>query len=325
MKKYMICILSVFIVYITSACNNNEQEQLHKYDNSKVNSSVIINNMVNQNGGGLLSANLCVIPKEQPNTADDSVTCGAAILINTTKKQCLFSKNLYTKLYPASITKILTALVTLKKCNMTDTVTITKEAVSITESGAKKCGFNEGDKITLDALMKCMLVYSGNDAALAIAIHVSGSQENFATEMNKTCKMIGASNSNFVNPHGLHDDNQYTTPYDLYLILNELCKYPGIFDMYGLASCELAYTGADGSAKTKSFKATNRYVNGAVSHPENITVLGGKTGTTDKAGNCLILHCKNNTTNDNLISVVLNANSGNDLYTNMSKVLSYGK
>ena len=93
--------------------------------------------------------------------------------------------------------------------------------------------------------------------------------------------------------------------------------------MYGLGSCQVAYTGADGGQKSKTFKATNRYMTGASPHPENITVLGGKTGTTDKAGSCLILHSKNNGNNNNYISVVLNAPSANDLYNQMTKVLLY--
>lgn len=323
MRK-VVCMMCCLLVISLVGCNSNEQ-QLHKYNNLELNNIEIKKDLEKSNSRSLISTNLCVIDKAFPNTVDETITANGALLVNITKNECAYSKNLYTRMYPASITKLLTALVALKKCNTADMVTITKEAVGINESGAKLCGFNEGDQISLDLLLKCMLVYSGNDAALAIAIHVSGSQEAFANEMNKTCRMLGASGTNFVNPHGLHNENQYTTPYDLYLILNELVKYEPIFSMYGLPSIEATYTDAAGAPKTKTFKATNRYTINTAHAPENVTVLGGKTGTTDAAGSCLILHCRNTASNNDYIAVVLNAKSANELYTQMTKVMSYAQ
>lgn len=322
MRKVVIGMLICIMVLNLTSCSTQNQ-QVHKYSKLQLNNAEITKDLKGSNTNSLIATNLCIIDKSFPNTVDDAVTSNGALLINITKNECAFSKNLYTRMYPASITKLLTALVAIKKCNITDEVTISGEATKITESGAKLCNFKEGDKISLDNLLKCMLVYSGNDAALAIAIHVSGSQQEFANEMNKTCKSLGASGSNFVNPHGLHDDNQYTTPYDLYLILNELVKCETIFSMYGLPSIEAPYTDAAGNQQTKKLTATNRYVIGKAQAPENVTVLGGKTGTTDRAGNCLLLHARNAASNNDYIAVVLNAKSANDLYANMTKVLTY--
>ena len=116
----------------------------------------------------------------------------------------------------------MTALVVLKKGELTDSVTVSYNASHIPVAGAKVCGFEEGDVITMDALLHCLLIYSGNDAGIAIAEHMSGSEENFVRIMNSEAKRIGASHTNFVNSHGLHDDNHYTTAYDMYLIFNEL-------------------------------------------------------------------------------------------------------
>lgn len=322
MRKVIACVLIFLIVAGLVSCST-ENQQVHKYSKLKLNNAEITRDLKGSYSNSLLSTDLCIVDKTFPNTVDDAVTSDGALLINITKKECVFSKNLYTRMYPASITKFLTALIALKKCNITDEVTINGEATKIYESGAKMCGFKEGDKISMENLLKSMLVYSGNDAALAIAIHISGSQQEFANEMNRTCKALGASGSNFVNPHGLHDDNQYTTPYDLYLILNELIKYESIFNMYGLPSVDVPYTDAAGNPQTKTFGATNRYTNGKAQAPPNVTVLGGKTGTTDRAGNCLLVHARNTVSNNDYIAVVLNAKSGNDLYTNMTKVLTY--
>lgn len=95
----------------------------------------------------------------------------------------------------------------------------------MTEPGARLCGFKEGDKISVKDLLYGMMVYSGNDAAVALAEHISGSETDFAAEMNQEMVAIGASGTHFVNASGLHDDQHYTTAYDLYLIFHELLKY----------------------------------------------------------------------------------------------------
>ena len=167
-----------------------------------------------------LSQDICVIPKnKQSKEGSDSVmTAGASMIVNDTKQKMLFSKNIYDRMYPASITKIVTALVTLKYGNLDDTVTFSHDAANITEYGAKLCGF----KIVLRDLLYSFLVFSGNDAGVAIAEHVGGSVEKFVDMMNDEVKDLGAIDSHFVNPHGLHDDKHYTTVYDLYLVFHEL-------------------------------------------------------------------------------------------------------
>lgn len=110
--------------------------------------------------------------------------------------------------------------------------------------GAKLCGFAEGDKITLKKLLYSFLICSGNDAGIAIAEHISGSVEKFAELMNKEAKSLGCSGSNFVNPHGLHDDNHYTTPYDLYLVFHELLNYDVFMDIINQSSYKAEFKGS---------------------------------------------------------------------------------
>ena len=273
-----------------------------------------------------LSQDICVIPKnKQSKEGSDSVmTAGASMIVNDTKQKMLFSKNIYDRMYPASITKIVTALVTLKYGNLDDTVTFSHDAANITEYGAKLCGFKEGDKIVLRDLLYSFLVFSGNDAGVAIAEHVGGSVEKFVDMMNDEVKDLGAIDSHFVNPHGLHDDKHYTTVYDLYLVFHELLQYDTFMDIINQPNYKAKYTDKDGKKHTKYFKTTDRYLIGTATAPKGVKVIGGKTGTTQKAGSCLILYSKDKEGNG-YISVVLKAVGGESLYLQMNKLLEYIK
>ena len=273
-----------------------------------------------------LSQDICVIPKnKQSKEGSDSVmTAGASMIVNDTKQKMLFSKNIYDRMYRASITKIVTALVTLKYGNLDDTVTFSHDAANITEYGAKLCGFKEGDKIVLRDLLYSFLVFSGNDAGVAIAEHVGGSVEKFVDMMNDEVKDLGAIDSHFVNPHGLHDDKHYTTEYDLYLVFHELLQYDTFMDIINQPNYKAKYTDKDGKKHTKYFKTTDRYLIGTATAPKGVKVIGGKTGTTQKAGSCLILYSKDKEGNG-YISVVLKAVGGESLYLQMNKLLEYIK
>lgn len=273
-----------------------------------------------------LSKDICVIPKngQSKEDSDSVMTAGASMIVNDTTQTMLFSKKIYKKMYPASITKIVTTLVTLKYGNLEDTVTFSHNAANVTEPGAKLCGFQEGDQIVLKDLLYSFLVFSGNDAGVAIAEHIGGSVEDFADMMNREVQDLGASGSHFVNPHGLHDDNHYTTVYDLYLVFHELLQYDTFMDAIHKASYVANYTDKDGKKQKKTFPSTDRYLIGTASPPKGITVVGGKTGTTQKAGSCLILYSKD-IKGDGYISVVLHAAGGESLYLQMNKLLEYIK
>ena len=159
----------------------------------------------------------------------------AAGLFDVNGKQVLYAKDIHERLYPASLTKIMTALVALKYGNTEDTITAT-DNVLIQESGAQLCGIKPGDKLTLDQALHALLIDSANDAGVAIAEHVGGSIEGFADLMNKEAVSIGATNSHFVNPHGLSDNDHYVTVYDMYLIMNEAMKYDLFNEIIHMAS-----------------------------------------------------------------------------------------
>jgi D-alanyl-D-alanine carboxypeptidase len=267
---------------------------------------------------------LAIVPKEEVIGEDVKLTAGAVLLVNNSDKEILYADNIYDKLYPASLTKLLTALIVLRYGEITDSVTISYNASHITEAGAKVCGYEEGDIISMEALLNSLLIYSGNDAAIAIADHIGGSEETFVKKMNEEAVKIGAVHSNFVNSNGLHDDNQYTTAYDIYLVFHELLKFDTFRSIISTDTYTALYTDKNGNEKQKIMDATNQYVSGTAEAPAGIVVVGGKTGTTSKAGNCLVLLSKD-ASDIEYISVILNASGSNQLYSQMSHLLSLAK
>lgn len=266
------------------------------------------------------AADLCVVTDE---SAYDPgfITSEAGALFDVNNRQTLYSKDAFETMYPASITKVMTALIAIKYGNLEDTVTVTEDAV-IDEPGATLCGIKPGDKLTLEQLLYGLMLPSGNDAAAAIAVHMDGSIEAFADQMNEEARKLGAVDSHFVNPHGLHSENHYTTAYDLYLIFNEAFKYPVFREIIESKSYTANYTSAAGDSVSKTWKCSNQFITGERDTPQGVTVLGGKTGTTKAAGYCLIIASKDDATDGNFISVVLKSDSRPHLYDNMTNIIS---
>lgn len=265
------------------------------------------------------ASDLCVATNDVDIASVDMSEASAAGLFDLNKKEILYAKNVHEKLYPASLTKVMTALVALKYGNPDDIITAT-ENVTITESGATLCGLKPGDKLTLDQALHALLMVSANDAGIAIAEHIGGSVEGFAKMMNEEALRIGATNSHFINPHGLQDDNHYTTAYDMYLIFNEAIQQERFNEIIHMTSYNTAYTDRNGNSKELKLETTNQYLKGNVEMPQNVTVIGGKTGTTSAAGNCLVLLSKD-TSGSPYISVILRASERQILYREMSDLL----
>lgn len=289
------------------------------YDPDYSVSSYRIVNTETQDTSTTFAKDLCVVADDVLSDDVDTSEASAAGLFDITNGEVLYAKNVYEKLYPASLTKVMTALVALKYGNTDDMLTAT-ENVRINEAGAQLCGIKPGDTMTLDQALHILLIYSANDVAVMIAEHIGGSVEQFAAMMNAEAKAIGATNSNFVNPHGLSDDNHYVTAYDIYLIFNEAIKYDLFTEIIHMSSYETTYHDAAGEAKEVSINTTNRYLKGTYDMPENVTVIGGKTGTTNAAGNCLVLLSKD-TSGKPYISVIMRASSVDIIYAEMTDLL----
>lgn len=243
----------------------------------------------------------------------------ASGLFDLNAKKILYANNQFEQLPPASITKIMTALVALKYGKLEDEIHVSGNC-KITESGATLFGIEEGDILTLDQALNILLLQSANDVALAIAEHVGGTQENFIKMMNEEALKLGATNTNFMNPHGLTQEDHYTSIYDLYLIFNEVIQYERFREIIQLDSYSSVYYDSERNAKEFDLHTTNQFLTGNVATPENVTVIGGKTGTTKAAKSCLILYSKNKSGNP-FISVILGAETRDLLYEDMSRLL----
>lgn len=267
----------------------------------------------------LFAEDLCVITGETQDD-DTSVAAGAGALFDVTDASVLYSKHATERMYPASITKVMTALIAIEEGNLSDTVTVTGDAV-ITETGASLCGIKPGDQITLEQLLYGLMMPSGNDAANAIAVHMSGSLDAFVQRMNERAKELGATQTHFMNPSGLSDENHYTTAYDLYLIFNEALKLPLFREIIHTQSYTAQYTDASGAPVSQTWNVGNWYQKGDTETPDGLTVLGGKTGTTKAAGYCLIM-AVDDSSGGEYISVVLKSDSRPALYENMTNIIT---
>lgn len=264
------------------------------------------------------AARLCVV-EDEGRFDSSEVDAEAAAVFSIDDQMVIYSKNAYEQLYPASTTKVMTAILALKYGNLSDVVTVNDAAV-ITEAGASLANIKPGDQLTLEQLLYGLMLPSGNDAANAIAVHLAGSVDAFADRMNEEAERIGATGTHFVNPSGLNDPDHYTTAYDLYLMFNEALTYPKFREVISTSSYTANYLDGTGASVSQTWMVSNKYINGEEETPAGLTVLGGKTGTTQAAGNCLVM-ASTAENGDEYISVVMKAGSRPALYENMTNII----
>ena len=232
--------------------------------------------------------------------------CSNAILVDVNHGEILHEKNAYDKAYPASITKVMTALLVLEAIDAGELTLDT--LVTVSETAAKKQYSNEstanlkaGEQLRVEDLLYCLMLPSANDSAKALAEAVSGDLTDFVIRMNQRATKLGCKNTHFVNPHGLHDPEHYTTAYDIYLMFAEALKH----DLFRTIISTASYTVPPTNLKEERFFYNT---NGLISNLYYIgytypKCIGGKTGTTDEAGRCLVSAAEDDDTL--LISVIL--------------------
>jgi len=265
------------------------------------------------------AAELCVAVGDYTERDVDMSQAEAAALFDVDKREVLYAKNIHERLYPASLTKVMTAIVALENGQLDQTLTATN-AVNVTEAGAVLCGLKSGDTMTLDQALRILLVSSANDAALLVAENIGGSVEHFIEMMNEKARELGATNTNYMNPNGLPDPNHYTTAYDQYLIFNEAIKYDIFNEIIHMSSYQTVYYDGNGKEKAFNKQSSNLFLRGNYEAPANVTVIGGKTGTTNAAGNCLILLSRDENSS-RYISIILKAEGSERLYQQMQDLL----
>lgn len=229
---------------------------------------------------------------QRPILAVSAQAGSGEVVMELNTNRVLYEFNARDKKYMASTTKILTAITIIENCNLNDIVTVTKETVGVEGSSIYLV---EGERLSVKDLLYGLMLRSGNDCAETLAVFCSKSIENFAILMNETAHKIGANDSNFVNPHGLHDDNHYTTAYDLALISCYAMKNDDFREIVATKTVNIPHT-------------KREYGRTLVNKNKMLTEFEGsngiKTGYTKKAGRCLVSSCVRN--GMELICVVLN-------------------
>lgn len=241
-----------------------------------------------------------------------------AILIEPNTGTVLYEKDPNKKMYPASITKIMTALLTLEHCDMNETVVYSKKNIESLTAEDSNIQCKVGEKMKVKDCLYALMLSSANEAATALAEHISGNTEEFAKLMNARAKKAGAKNTHFANPNGLHNENHYVTAYDMAMIMKDAIKYPAFLDIIHSTT----YTIPANNKRTEPFTSYQRHMMiYPTSQYYDADVIGGKTGYTDQAGKTLVTYAKRGDVS--LISVVLKSN-GDVVFEDTKKLLDYG-
>lgn len=253
-----------------------------------------------------------------------NINSQAGILVEVSTGRILYEKNSTKQMYPASTTKIMTAILVIENCELSDIVTVSQTALNSIPTGYVTSNLQVGEELSVKDLLYVLMVPSANDAACVLAEHIAGSVEKFANMMNTKAEELGCTGTHFVNPNGIHNNNHYSTAYDLYLIAN-YCMKNEIFRQivkateYTLPATNL-YKNTD-----RVFSTTNELINPNSKNYYYKNAIGIKTGFTSQAGNCLVSEASR----DGLefISVVLKGgatNSGlNARYADSKKLFDY--
>ena len=308
-----------FLAYFFLIKGQKDAELVMPFDRNQVTLGLQREEGQTTNYAAPFTQDLCVTGADVPMEGLNLTSKGAG-LFDLTNHQVMYSKDVHERLYPASLTKIMTALVALKYGNLDDVITVDESALDI-DPESSVCYLQLGDKYTLRQLLYGLLIASGNDASVAIGEHVGGSVEEFVQMMNQEAYDIGATNTHFTNPHGLQDQEHYTTIYDVYLMFQEALKYDDFCDIINQKSYVAKFKLADDTEVERVWDATNHYFMKLAQAPEGVTVFGGKTGTTDEAGACLALMSKDPYGNP-FISIIMGAETKDQLYIEMNDLLS---
>lgn len=251
----------------------------------------------------------------------------AILLLERNTGTMVYAKNIDEQREPASLTKIMTCLLALEQGNLEDQITVTDTALESMDPDGSSAGLLAGETYTLEQLLYCLMVASANDAALVIAEYIGGSQEGFVQMMNNRASELGCTGTHFANPHGLHDEDHYSTARDLGKIMQAALEYDIFQELYSTASYEIPATELQDSRIVYS---TNYLISTDItSEYYDDRVVGGKTGFTTPAGRCVICTAEDDTSS--YLAVVLGASAtdadGNTVYssfTTASELFDFG-
>lgn len=235
--------------------------------------------------------------EERTSKLEDGITSEAVLIMENSTGKIVYEKNGYDQRYPASTTKILTAILTIEHCNLSETTTASEYAIRSIPSGYSTANIQIGETLSIKDLLYALMLQSANEAAVILAEHVSGSMEAFCDLMNEKAKEIGCKNTHFVNPNGVHSKEHYSTAYDLALIAQYAMKNPTFREIVKTTSYTLPATTAYPS-DTRTFTNTNALIiydnRDRLDNYYYEYATGIKTGYTSYAKNCLVSSAEKN-------------------------------
>lgn len=247
------------------------------------------------------------------------IVAEGAIVVDVNTGYTLYEKNIYTKYYPASITKIMTATLSLENLKYEDIVTFSHDAVFSIEPGSSAGYLNEGEQITVEQCLYGLMLISGNDIANGLAETVAGTMDSFARMMTEKAKALGCINTNFTNAHGLHDENHYTCPYDMAVIArNAYMNLEQFRTLISTVRAEIPPTAM--CNETRYWLNSNRMIQQGTAYYDG-DCLGGKTGFTDQAGGTLVTF--HNINNRTVMIVIMKDTNSVGAYTDTKLICDY--
>lgn len=224
---------------------------------------------------------------EQKEDIFSGITAPNLILAETNTGRIIYERNADERIYPASLTKLMTAILVVENCELDEIVTVSENAVISVPSGYVNANLQVGEELTVEDLLYVMLIPSANDAANALAEHVGGNIESFSTMMNSRAKELGCTGSNFTNPSGLHQEEHYTTTKDLFLISQNVISNNLIKKILGTTTYTLPSTNKY-TATQRTFTTTNYMIRKSLTKYYCDYCIGAKTGYTGEAKNCVV-------------------------------------
>lgn len=243
------------------------------------------------------------------------ITSEAAVVIEASTGSILYNKNAFDAYHPASTTKLMTSLLAIEQCPLSDTVTCSRDSVESIGWDSSRIGLVAGESIDMENALYAILLASANEVSYAVGEHVGGTMENFVALMNQRAKDLGCVNTNFINPHGLDHEEHYSCPYDLALIARKASEYTTFRRISGSYNHQIPETNKNGSrwiSNTHPFIKKNVVYKG---------VFAGKTGTTSKAGSCLVTCAEQN--GMTVICAIMKAPNSATIQEDTRKLLDY--
>lgn len=253
----------------------------------------------------------------------------ATMLVDDTTKVPIVAHNVHNRIYPASMTKLMTGILVMESIekgdiSLDDIVTLNRK-VTFDDWDAMASDLVGGCRVSVKNLLYGLMITSYNDCGVILAELIAGSESAFCDRMNEKAREIGATNTHFENCHGLHSDDHYTTAYDLYLIISEFSKHDLAYIIDSLDTYDFTYTDPDGNEQVVTIEPTNEFLTGEINMPSGYSIGSWKTGTTEEALNCLVMEFVNDSTGDKYVALIAGADGKEALYSAMTELINKAK